>query len=284
MTTTDDPWSRKDQDAYQTFLNILSQYGFKGFGEIATEVRKMIVNGVTDYNVIELGLRQTDAWKVRFAGNEIRVREGLNALSVADYLATEDSYMQIMHQSGLPAGFYDEPSDFADFIGKGVSPDELNSRVGIATDLMNRDDPAINDQLRRLGMSQGDILARWIDPDKALPILQRKYQTILIGAAAERAGVTAKLNYADHLASLGITEQQAAQGYGTVAEISGSLEKLGDIYGEKYSQRDAEKEVFENSADALKKRLDLTSQERAAFSGSSGTGQHSLDKQSAGSY
>ncbi|HEU5115191.1 MAG TPA: hypothetical protein VFT74_00800, partial [Isosphaeraceae bacterium] len=90
--------------------------------------------------------------------------------------------------------------------------------------------------------------------------------------------------YAQHLADLGISEQQAVQGYGTVAENAGTLTQLGQIYGENYTQHNLETEVFENNGQATKKRKRLASAERASFSGSAGVGQGSLTQNSSGSY
>jgi hypothetical protein len=274
----------KKKNAYNTFIGLLEQYGFAGSAEIAKEVRKMILDGVTDFSQIELGLRDTKAWKERFAGNEVRLNQGLNALSVSEYLSTEKAMADVLHNAGLPAGFYDDPSDYAQWIGRSVSPAELATRVSAAVDLKNREDPAVTQELRRRGLSEGDITAYFLDAKKAMPLLQKKHDSILIGAAARRAGTSTSTDYADHLAELGVTEQQAASGFGTVADISHTLKDLGAMYGTDYSKSDAEHEVFENDADAANKRKRLSGQEAASFSGSSGTSQQSLGRSSAGSY
>lgn len=274
----------KNQSAFDLFMGILESFGFTGNADIAKEVRSMILDGVTDFQQIELGLRSTKSWKVRFAGNETRIKNGLNALSVDEYLATEKSYADVLHGAGLPDGFYDDPADFAKFIGHSVSASELSSRVGAAVDLKNREDPAIIQELQRRGLDQGDIVAYFLDPTKSAALIQKKYQSTLIGAAADRAGVSSSVDYADQLAGRGITEQQAAAGFGTVADITHPLTELGDIYGEKYGQGDAQSEVFDNNSAASKKRKRLVGQESAAFSGSSGTSQQSLGRSSAGSY
>lgn len=282
MTTS--KWNSGDQDAFRQFMAILNQFGFKNNGEIANAVKQMVLQGITDINQIELGLRGTDAWQTRFAGNVMRTKNGLNELSVSDYLATESSYEQIMHQAGLPAHFYNDPADFAKFIGNGVSPTELQSRVAIAEDIKNREDPQVMHQLAERGIGHGDYMAFILDPKKGMDVITKKYQSALIGAAAQRAGIGANVAYANKLAGLGITEQQAEQGFGQVASITTPLEQLAAVYGTDYSKKDAEKEIFENNADALKKRQQLTAEERAAFEGSSGTVRGSLTQSATGSY
>ena len=150
---------------------------------------------------------------------------------------------------------------------------------------MNRhEDPATIAELERYGITQGDLLSKWIDPNRSAAALQQKYQQVLIGAAARRAGVTASKNTLEQLAARGVTEDQAAQGFGTVADITHDLHQLGQVYGEDYNQRDAEAEVFNNSAEAARKRKKISSSETSAFSGSSGTNQQSLTRPTAGSY
>ena len=275
-------FTSNQQNAFDNFMAILESYGFDGAGEIGQIVRDAILDGTTAAAELDLKVRDSNAWKQRFAGNEILRSKGMNVHSVAEYLSIEQSMAQIMHQAGLPDGFYNDPSDFADFIGKQVAPAELQARVGAAVDLTNRADPAVRDQLAANGMSQGDLTAYFLDADRALPLLQQKYQGILIGAAARRSGLTTDQDYAEKLSTLGVTEQQAIQGYGTVSEILTPLTQLGDLYGQDYDQSDAEAEVFEGGSG--KKRKKLASQERAAFGGSSGTGGNSLGSNKAGTY
>lgn len=274
--------NQNQQNAFDYFMSILQSYGLDGFREIAKVVRKAIIDGITDPNQLDLLVRDTEAWHQRFAGNDQLVKNGGNALSVAEYLSVENSMRQVMSQAGLPQGFYDSPDDFAKFIGSSVSAAELQGRVTDAVDLMNRHDSAIQDQLASMGLSKGDLLAYYLDPKRALPLLQTKYQTTLIGAAARRAGAATSNDYAQQLAELGVSEGQAIQGYGQVAEITPALKQLGDIYGQDYTQSDAEAEIFQGGSGA--KRRSLSSQERGTFSGSSGTSQSSLGRSGSGSY
>lgn len=267
--------------AYSLMEGLLRQYGLDS---LAGDLRNIIEGGITDQASIELRLQETDAWKRRFSGNEKLRANGLPVLSVAEYLATERTYAQILKNYGLPQGFYDDPSDFGDFIGLGVAPAELEDRMRSYSDLVNRDDPAVKAQLRAMGMNDGDLLAFYIDPERANPLIQRKYKATLIGAAARRTGLTPDSAYAERLAGMGITEQQAQAGYAVISESLDDVERLGEIYGLDYSQRDFEAEVFEGDATATRKRKRLASQERAAFSGSSGVGQGSLRRSTSGQF
>lgn len=268
-----------DQGAFDYMFMLLEEYGLGSLGSV---LRDLIMDGITDPASLTLTLQGTNEWKTRFAGNEFLKQSGLGVLSPAEYLALEKSYAQIMRNFGLPSGFYDDPSDYAGFIGANVSAAELQSRVQSYADLANREDPAIVAQLNSMGLSQGDLLAYMIDPTRAMPIIQQTYQTAVLGGAARRAGVTADNDYLRQLAGQGVTEQQAAQGYGLIAGSLATAENLSDIYNTEYGQRDMEDEIFQNNGQAANKRKRLASQERAAFSGSAGVG--NLTRNDAGSY
>lgn len=269
-----------NQGAFDLMFSILDSYGL---GSLRGVLEGLILDGVTDEASLGLALQDTPEWKTRFAGNEQLRKNGLPVLSVAEYLSVEQQYAQVMHNYGLPAGFYDDPSDFAGFIGGSVSASELQSRVGAWSDLVNREDPAIKEQLRGMGVGDGELLAYMMDPDRAAPLVQRKYQEALVGGAARRQGLDA--SGAGRLVGLGITEQQAIQGYGMVSENLATAERLGDIYGDdSFGQDEMESEVFEQGGDATRRRKRLASQERANFSGSSGVGQGSLSRSSEGTY
>lgn len=273
--------TQSQQSAFDYMSDLLAQYGLSS---LAQTLRGLIMDGITDSASLSLALQNTNEWKVRFAGNEALRQKGLPVLSVAEYLANERSYSQALKQYGLPEGFYDDPSDFAKWIGSSVSPNEVMQRAQMYADVAKREDPAITQQLRSMGFNDGDLIAYMMDPARALPLVQQKYQTSLVGAAARRTGMVADNDYAQHLADLGITEQQAGQGYGLISEGLKTAERLGDIYGEEFGQRDFEQEVFENNGQASAKRKRLASQERAAFGGSSGIGRGSLGRNSGGSY
>jgi hypothetical protein len=269
------------ESAFDLMMGMLKEYGLDSLSGV---LQGLILGGDTDPNLLQLKLQDTQEWKTRFAGNEILKQNGLPVLSVGEYLSVERSYAQVLHNYGLPSGFYDDPADFAKFIGGSVSPSELQQRAQSFADIANREDPAITAQLQSMGMNKGDILAYIMDPDRAMPLVQKKYQQTLLGGAARRAGVVANNDYLGHLADIGVTEQQAAQGYGMIGEGLTDMTRLGSIYGEEFGQGDFESAVFDQNAEATRKQKRLASRERAEFSGSSGVGRGSLTRQSGGSY
>lgn len=276
---TTPPESTEQQSAWAYMQSLLDQVGLGSLGPV---VQGLIAGGMTDSNQLQLELQQTPEWKQRFAGNEALKQAGLGVLSVGEYLSTERTYAQIMRNFGLPEGFYDDPSDFAKYIGNSVSPNELQQRVTAWADLANREDPAIKAQLRAMGISDGALTAYMMDPERAAPLIQKTYQSALIGGAARRQGLDA--SGIGSLVDMGITEREAMAGFGVISENLADAQRIGSIYGEDVSQRDLEAETFGNDGNAIKKRKRLASRERAAFQGSSGVGQGSLSRRDSGSY
>lgn len=265
------PKNPYEQSVYNSILQRLKDYGLPANADIVDAIKKGLINGDTEAT-IDMGVQQTQTWKTRFAGNE-RLREaGLPVLSVGEYLATERSYAQAMQNYGVPVGFYDDPSDFADFIGHSVSPAEIQQRLEAASQVANREDDATKQMLARLGLDKGALIAQALDPDRARPLVERQMLAVRIGSSAIRSGMLNVDNdYINRLASFGLSEEAATQGFGQAGAMRG-LENLGRVYGIDYAQDDALSEVFENNSDALEKRRKITGNERASFSGSSSYG------------
>jgi hypothetical protein len=264
--------SGTNRDAYAAISALFSSYGLTS---LAGKVYDYVKNGYSS-DTVSILLQDTKEYKERFAGNEARKKAGLPVLSAGEYLATEASYRQIMESAGLPSGFYDTPSDFTSWIGKNVSPSEIQSRVDLATQATVLANPNYKKALNAMGIQDGELTAYFLDQKKALPYIQKAAATAQIGAQALAQGMTFDQAYAGELATQGITADQAAQGY---AQIAGEAEALGDlasIYGTSYTQREAEKATFEGNAAATKKRAGLASRERANFAGSAGTGAQGL--------
>lgn len=257
-----------DQEAFVLMRNRFKRYGLSGLVE---QIKAMLIEGISPQE-IEIRLQDTREWKQRFKGNEIRRRNGVPVLSVEEYLATEKAYANVMQQYGLPDGFYNKPDDFAEFIGKSVSPAEVEQRVSAWDEVKRRDaadEKDVRQALYARGVTEGHLLAWAIDPKRALRDIQQALQSSLIETAGERTGLNVQQSYADRLAARGVTEEQAAATYAQIGEALPTFESLGDIYGDKsFGQSELEQEMFEGDSEAAERRKQLASQERAAFGGS----------------
>jgi hypothetical protein len=255
-----------NRDAYMAVQSLFNSYGL---GSLAGKIYDYVKNGYSS-DTISILLQDTSEYKARFAGNEARKKAGLAVLSPAEYLATEAAYQQVMKSAGLPASFYDQPSDFATWIGNNTSPSEIQSRVDLATQATTLASPAYRQALNQMGIDDAHLAAYYLDPTKAMPLLQKQAATAQIGAEALKQGLAFDQSYAEQLATEGVSQQAAAQGYAQVANELGTMQNLGGMYGQGWTQRESEQAALEGSAGATAKKAGLLSQERGAFGGASG--------------
>jgi hypothetical protein len=112
----DDTEDRVDSIAY--LQDLFAQYGLASLANTIVDLKQQ---GLTD-RLVSIKLKETPEYKQRFIGNENRKKAGLQPLTPAEYISAEASYKKVMRDSQLPAGFYDQPDDFAKFLGNDISP------------------------------------------------------------------------------------------------------------------------------------------------------------------
>jgi hypothetical protein len=266
------------RSAYDLLMEEFTRYGLGGLVE---GIKGLVMENVSP-SEFTLRLRQTDAYKRRFAANAQRIAQGLGAISEAEYIGLEDQYQNIMRQYGLPSSYYAKgdmgrQEGFEKFIANDISSAELEDRIMTAQDRVINANPEVTRALKEFypDITNGDILAYTLDPKNAIKNIQRKVTAAEIGGAAMAQGLQTGLNRAEELAGYGVTKDQAQQGFQTVAEVAPRGSMLSDIYKQgPYGQTQAEQEVFNlaGSAEAARQRKKLTSLETAAFSGQAGVG------------
>ena len=267
------PLPSDQQNAYDILVQMLTDWGL---GSLASAVLKMLQDGYTQEQVSFL-IQDTDEYKQRFAGNELRKANGLAVLSPREYLSVEAAYRQILSSNGLPAGFYDSPSDFSAWIGKDVSAQEVSGRVELAVDAAQKLDAGTLSAFQNwFGVGPNDLAAFFLDQDRAMPHIQRIAKAVQVAGAGFREGLDYTQDRAEQLGALA-GGRDINQLIGDVAAATREGNRLSAIYGgEDYGQSDAESELFQANEGARRKRAGLEGMERAAFSGSSGAGRTTL--------
>jgi len=278
------------KSAYDLLLSEFKQYGLDA---LVTPLKSLIEEGVSP-SEFTLRLRETDAYKKRFAANAQRVAKGLRALSEAEYIGIEDQYQDVMRRYGMPESYYTKgelgiQSGFEKFLAGDVSAVELEDRIQTAQNRVVNSNPEVAKALKEFypGISNGDILAYVLDPTNAIEQIKRKVTAAEIGGAAIQSGLQAGVARAEELGAAGITKQQAQQGFGTIAGGLQRGSQLASIYGEDpYSQAIAETEVFglAGKTEAEKQRKKLTGLEKATFGGQTGLTTGALSQERAGAY
>lgn len=279
------PFGDGTNDAYDVMMQTLRDYGLESLGP---KLMDYLRQGHTQDQVSVL-LQGTDEYKARFAGNEARRKLGLPVLSPRDYLNTEASYRQIMSQAGLPPGFYDQPEDFAGWIGQDVSPTEIKTRVDEAQYAYNN----LTDETKALwqqwhGVGAGDMTAFFLDQNKHLPEIQRLSRGVQLGAAAQDQGLDITQTQAERYASMlpgntAYNPQYMGQLSQQFVQAAGTGQLLSGVYQDQYGMDQAAADILGGDAGAREKRRLLAQKEQATFSGGSGQSKGSLNS-GGGSY
>lgn len=262
-------------NAYDVLIDLLRSYGLDSLGPA---VLTFLQDGYTQEQV-NVMIQDTPEYKTRFAGNDKRRAAGIPVLSPRDYLSVESSYRQILSSNGMPLGFYDSPSDFADWIGKDVAPTEVASRVDLAVTSANELGPeALNFVRNEYGLQRDDLAAFFLDQERAFPLLRKQEKAMRIGGDAARDGLSMNRDHAEQLAGYA-GDRNVDQMMAQVAQLTKRGTELSNIHGgADYMQGDAESETFQTSEAARRKRAGLVAMEDAAFSGTSGVGKTTLSK------
>ena len=279
-------------DSIAAIKALLSSYGI---GDLGDAITNAVMKGYSN-DTIQLIMQDPNsndplavAFQQRFPANKARLAAGKSVLSPAEYLRAERSYTEVMQSYGVASIATREKIN--QFITNDVSAAEVADRVGLAINRVQNADPDTKKALAEFYpmLNQADIVNAVLDPAEGLPSLQRKIQIGEIGGAALAQGIKTsegKTNIkmgAQALADLGVTKEQARQGFQAVAEVTPRAEFLSQIStGEDYGQLEAEQEAFQGLASAKRARISLTEQERARFGGTSGVNKSSLQRRTQG--
>lgn len=273
------------QNAISVLTSTFTTYGLTG--DIASAITSMVQQGYTADTISLIAQDPTStnplaiAMQARFPANKARIAAGLAPLSPAEYIATERSYRQVMSSAGLPKGFYDSSSDFTSFLTKDISPTELKNRVDLAGKAVLNADPSYTNALKELyGLSTGDMIAHVLDPDAALPLLQKQAAAVDVGTAAMRQGLGLNQQTAEQLAGVGVTSSQAEKGFYDIGQQLPDTQALANRYQGFGPASTVEQSLLastfnagnanETPAQATDRLRRLSTQEVAEFGGSAG--------------
>ena len=262
-----------------------------GLGFMVEDSVALAKSGVSE-DEYSIKLRSLPSYTQRFGANAAREKAGLSALTPAEYLSLEDQFQRTMRQYGLPKSFYEKTgignqAELDALIAADVSPAELEDRIQIAVENVNNASPETLKALEDFypGISKANIVAYVLDPQRALPLIQRQVRAAELGGEALRAGLATGLERAQELEKMGITQKQAREGFQAIADELPRGSQLAQIYNEEpYTQQVAEAAEFglAGAPEARRRRQKLSELERASFSGQSGMAQGALARERAG--
>jgi hypothetical protein len=260
--------SGANEDAFNALESLLKEYGL---ATLANSLWGYLEQGFSE-DLIWLKIQDTDTWKQRFAGNEARKKAGLPILTPAEYLSTEAGYQQVLRSFGLPKGFYDQPSDYADFIGANVSVSELSDRLDLRRRIVGESYSGVATYAaEHFGGMITDSFMYFTDPKRALPLLEKQVAAAEIGSTARSAaGLDLATETGLRLAEEGITEAQARAGFSAIGDQSVLRRQLPGQETETLSVEDQIRAQLEGNAAARRKVARVAGTRVIDFGGAGG--------------
>jgi hypothetical protein len=234
-------------------------------GDIKTALAERRITGASSIDDIGVQLRETEAFKRRFAANEARLAAKKPAYSVSQYLQLESAYRQALNASGMPKDFYDTPEDFQNFIANDISPDEIQYRIQQGYEAVKNADPQVVNELKTLyGLDDSTLAAYFIDPNRTKEQVVRSARAAEIAAQArQQAGISLTAPQAELLSTQGVTESTAQAGF---AKIKQSEQLLNPLAGEEaLTQEELIAGTFGTSGAATQRVATTRRRRQAAF-------------------
>ena len=241
-------------------------------------------------DTIALTIQNSPAYKARFSGNDARVAAGFSAYSAADYMTAENNYRSILSESGVPDQ-YQTQSFLASLIGKNVGTTTLQNYVNMASQLATTQDPyLLQTAYQQYGLTQGDLIAHFLDPNTAVPVLQQQFAGTQIAAEAARQNLALNQQNALSLAAQGVTQQQAQTGFANIGSQLAQQQQIAASLGGNAANIGSELTAAQfnanvNGISAAQAQQELTRQRAGLtnlYSGSSGAGKGSLYTEQSG--
>lgn len=210
-------------NAIATVQGLFAEYGLTSlYGKIVDLARKGY-----GASAIALELRNTDEYKARFPAMAALNAKG-RGISEAAYIEYEVNAKALERRYGLPTGMV--TNSVTTLLTNEVSADELNSRVVLSSAAAVQAPQEFKDQMKKYyNIDSGGLAGYFLDPNLALPLLEKQYASTIIGTEASRQEIDLGLAMAEELQGLGVTQEEARTGFGTVAGAKDLSVGRGDV-------------------------------------------------------
>jgi len=171
-----------------------------------------------DYSAdaVLLELRKTPAYKDRFPAMEALAQKR-RGISEGEYIEFERNATRLEREYGLPEGMLGKDS-VTTLLTNEVSGRELENRVVLASNATQTVSQQMRTQFQDFyGVGQGGLAAYFLDPEKAMPLLERQYAASNIAGQGLIQGVNTTRDIAEELFEAGVDQEGARRGFGQVA-------------------------------------------------------------------
>lgn len=234
------------KNAKQLLADTFAAYGLSDQAFIDAIQKAILDNTDKDGNIAQATaaaqIRQTDPYKIRFSGNELRKKAiqdsmargempTMSELSEAKYIELEDSYKEVLKKANVPPQFYSSTTYLAKMIGNDLSTGEVAARASIAQQAASQANPEIKQQLQSLyGIGENQVTAFFLDPELGKETINTVAagNAAILAASAARSGLSLSKTQAEALAQrVAPTNEQAIIAdvvFGETAKTAGLAE------------------------------------------------------------
>ena len=229
-----------------------------GMGPLTAQVWAQWGAGTSAPQILDY-IRSTPEYSTRYPGMKALNSRGMN-ISEGQYSNIEQSYTNQLKSYGIPSGIFDTHAYMGSLIDANVTPADFQTRLTAAQDtILGHDANTIKFAQDTFGLSTGDLMAGYLDPKLALPTVEQNSKAMQIGGAAlgsgfQGQGINGEITkaQADTLATQGISQAQALQGFGNLGQQTQFGQNLpGDISGSLTQQQLINAQFGSNAPDQL---------------------------------
>lgn len=215
-------------------------------------------------------MRDDPAYDMYFPGN--RLAPGTFAMTEADYVSYRAQARDIMREYDIPPEYFDRDEDFGSLVKNQVKLSQLEERIRKGYVAAMQAPTEVREELARdFGVGVGSLAAFWLDPKRGEDLLQRKFVEAQIRGAARTSGWgELDLEQSDLLASYGVDERSAREGFTALVETGGLFEGMVGSREEDIALEDQLGATFLGDAEQRERIRRRAESRLAAFGGGGG--------------
>jgi hypothetical protein len=283
-------------DRKSAFQILADEFKLNGLDTLAAEVQNFMTEGLSPAEA-KIAIRQSQAYKDRFKGNEGRIKKGLAVYQPNEYLAAEETYRNLLLANNLQDLVSKNTTD--SFISGAVSAQEVQDRIQNVFTKIDNADATLKGQLGQYfsnygiadpNLQRSQLASALLTGETSSMALERQLKKAQLRAGAQMSGVT--------IAETGVESLQkqleaqnvsdvygtAKTGFSTLSQTQPGTEKLAQIYGEQTTglSEELQQEAFFGLQSQRRKKLQ--EREQATFGGQAGISTAGLSRGTSGSF
>jgi hypothetical protein len=183
---------RRKINAIESLRGLMNEYGLSS---LMGKITEYVQQGY-DADSVMVMIRTTAEYKQRFPAMEALAKKG-RAISEGAYIEFERNAAQLERAYGLPEGMLNTET-VTNLLTNEVSASELEDRVNMAAVGAYQTPPEVKQQFQEYyGISEGGLTGYFLDPEKAMPLLNKQYVSAQIGGAAAARSIDIGISMAD---------------------------------------------------------------------------------------